>query len=89
MLAPQKLGSVDPEPKTLWTFLELLSELNSTVNAVSDISDEDEGIEFYRVSESSEVLENSQKTVDLGLFLLGKGNRHDYLRRIAEEDWKN
>lgn len=70
MLILEKFGSFDPEPKTLWTFLELLSELNSTVNVVSDISDEAEGTEFYRVavvSESSKMswkywfLSNSEK----------------------------
>lgn len=34
MLVPGKFGSFDPEPMTLWTFLELLSELKSTVNVV-------------------------------------------------------
>lgn len=68
MLVPEKLGSFDPELKTLWTFLELLSELNSILNVVSDISDEAEGTEFYRVTvvpESSEMSENVQKKLDL------------------------
>ena len=68
MLVPEKLGSFDPESKTLGTFLELLSELNSAVNIVSDISDGAEETEFYRVtvmSESSEMSENVQKKMDL------------------------
>lgn len=49
MLTPEKLDSFDPKPKTLQTFLELLSELNSIVNFISDISDGAEGIEFHRL----------------------------------------
>lgn len=89
MLVPDKLGSFDPEPKTLWTFLELLSELNSTVNVVVALGmklKEQNFIEWLCCLN----LENCQKTFRKNRYvsLLGEGNRPAYLGRATEADWK-
>lgn len=89
MLVPEKLGSFDPEPKTLWTFLELLSELNSTVSVVVALG--------MRLKEQNFIewlcclnLEICQKTFRKNGFvsLLGEENRPAYLGRATEADWK-
>lgn len=89
MLVPEKLGSFDPKPKTLWPFMEQLSELNSTVSVAVALG--------MKLKEQNFIdwlcclnLEDCQKMFRKNGFLslLGEGNRAAYLGRATEAEWK-